>query len=145
MSPRATVSSQDLLERRQQPLVLVSSADRDADPTRDRLTIVMADQDSALAQRRDNVSGRLRRFCKNEIGRRRDEVETQVAERAREVASIHDDLGDELVVVLLILDRSDRAGYGEPVDVVRVLDRIDGLDQVARAERETDAQTGEPV
>src|SRR2546421_12033452 len=125
--------------------MLVLGADRDADPARDRLTIVMADQDPSLAQCRGNLRSRLRRLGKNEIRRRRHEVETQVGKRARQVASILDDLGDELAVVLLILDRSDRRGYRQSVDVVRVLDRIDGLDEVTRTKREADAQPGEAI
>src|SRR5690349_22488970 len=57
--------SQNLLQRRQQTLVLIASADGDADPARDRLTIVMADQDLALVQGGDDLGGGLRRDRKS--------------------------------------------------------------------------------
>src|SRR5438046_6695226 len=88
MSLRVSVcSAQDLLESGEQLLVLLARADGDADPARDRLTIVMANQDLALAQGRDHLRGRHRRSGEDEIRGRVDDLESQLAQRPGELAA----------------------------------------------------------
>src|ERR671931_551458 len=49
--------SEDLLARAQQLLVLPASADGDAQPARDRLPFIVADQDPAPPQLLDDLAG----------------------------------------------------------------------------------------
>src|SRR6266571_7857337 len=118
--------SQDLLQRFEQLLVLIVRADRDADPPRDRLPIVMADQDLSLAQAGDNPARGLWWPHEDEVRRRGRHLKTQLLESPREPPAIGHHLVHDLPVVRLVLDCRHGGHDRQAVDVVGLLDRVEG-------------------
>src|SRR5580765_6006871 len=108
----ASVWSQNLLQGSDQGGLLIAGADRDPDPARDRLSIVMADQDLALAQRRHDLGRRFRWTGEEEVRRRRHQLEIESLQRVRELASVADHLFHERRVMRLVLNRRDGGGDG---------------------------------
>src|SRR5437899_9451902 len=102
------VAKSHLLQGFEQAVVLITRADGDAKPARDRIEIVPAHEDAALAQRvrhRSAASAR-RRLHEQEVGRRRPHLEVLLAQAVAEPFALGDDVLDDLPVVLVVLDRS---------------------------------------
>ena len=87
--------------------MLIARADGDAKPARDRIEIVPAHEDAALAQRVRHRSAVLarRRLHEQEVGRRRPHLEGLLAQAVAEPFTLGDDVLDDLPVVRVVLDR----------------------------------------
>src|SRR5260370_35909851 len=72
-------------------------------------------------------------------------LETYFSKLLFEPCSFTDDVIDDLVVMRLILDRGNRGDDCETVHVVRILDRIEGGDQIGIRKRESDAHSCQRV
>src|SRR4029079_15486615 len=120
--------SKDLLQSFEQRLMLLDGADGDADPARDRLSIVMADEGLALAPRADHLRRGAWRARENEVGRGGNDFESHRRQGCGELRSVADDLVDELAMVLLVFDGGHSGGDGQPVDVVGVLHGVERFD-----------------
>src|SRR6266567_1517145 len=120
------VAKSHLLQGFEQAVVLIARADGDAKPARDRIEIVPAHEDAALAQRvghRRAVPAR-RRLDEKEVGSRRPHLEALLAQAVAEPFALGDDVVDDLLVVRVIFDRGHRRGDGDAVEVVRVHKKI---------------------
>src|SRR5438477_13211251 len=106
-------SNENLLQGGQQLVVLVACANRGPNPTRDRLTIVMADQDLALTHRRNYAGRRLGRFGKDEVTRRGNDVEPEPPQVAGEILAILHHRLNKLSVEGLVFNRRDGAQAGQ--------------------------------
>src|ERR1700682_5159700 len=105
MLPLESVRSlnKDLLQCFQESFVLVSRANRDPEPTRDRVTIVIADKDPLLAQRVHDSSRDVARggLDEDEVGFRRRVFEPKLVQLQLQPATLGNDVVDDLAVVLL--------------------------------------------
>ncbi len=71
--------------------------------------------------------------------------EADFAKLLFEPGSLTDDVIDDLAVMGLILDRGNRGDDCETVHVVRILDRIEGRDQIRIRKRESDAHSRQGI
>ena len=109
--------------------MLVSRADRDPEPARDRVTIVIADKDPLLAQRVHDSSGNVAwgRLDEDEVGFRWRVFESKLVQLELQPATLGDDVVDDPAVVLFVLDGRRGRDDGEDLDMVRRIKRLSCL------------------
>ena len=107
----------------------------------------MPDEHSALTQRRrQGLAGVARVAGEDEVGARRQNVESEPDQRRGQAHPISDDGRSRSLEIGLVLDSGDGARLGWPPERIRVeavLNPSQGFDQRLIADRVTDAKAGE--